>query len=155
MASSRYSRRAAPPFVPLTLQAGAKAGAKHRQLYDQIRGHVLSGRLAGGVRLPATRSLARDLGCSRNTVISAYELLLAEGYLAGSRGSGTFVSHFLAERFMALAAGVEAPGPKSHGGGNATLSARGRALAKIGLRPRGPVGAFMLGPDVSQFPFDV
>ncbi len=155
MASSRYLRRAAPPFVPLTLVAGAKAGAKHRQLYNQIRGHVLSGRLAGGVRLPATRSLARDLGCSRNTVLSAYDLLLAEGYLAGSRGSGTYVSRLLPDPFMALAAGVEAAGPKSHGGGSATLSARGRALAKIGFRPRGPVGAFMLGPDVSQVPFDV
>ena len=34
-----------------------------------------------------------ELGVSRNTVLVAYELLLAEGYVVGRGGAGTFVAH--------------------------------------------------------------
>ncbi len=148
--------RQPPHFMPLTLDTGAAAAPKHRQLYDQIRGHVLSGRLAGGVRLPATRTLAREIGCSRNTVLSAYDLLLAEGYLAGARGSGTFVSRLLPDQFLAVKPGDSARPPGVQGAAAHTaLSARGRALAGQNPRPRGQTGAFMLGPDATHFPFDV
>jgi len=147
-------RRPAPHFMPLILDTGSEAAPKHRQLYDQIRGHVLSGRLAGGVRLPATRTLARDLGCSRNTVLSAYELLLAEGYLAGARGSGTFVAQVLPDQFLAAMPGDRRDKPPLTRGAPA-LSTRGRALVAQMPRQRGPAGAFMLGPDATQFPFEI
>ncbi len=156
MALSQLHRRPVPSFVPLTLETGAGAGPKHRQLYDQIRGHVLSGRLAGGARLPATRTLAREIGCSRNTVLSAYELLLAEGYLAGARGSGTFVSPVLPDRFLTVTPPAPPSPPAAKGGAaRPALSVRGRALAGQIAPPRGPAGAFMLGPDATRFPFDV
>lgn len=39
------------------------------QLFDQVRDAILSGRLAPGTRLPATRTLATELSVSRNTEI--------------------------------------------------------------------------------------
>jgi GntR family transcriptional regulator / MocR family aminotransferase len=53
---------------------------------------VLAGRLAAGVRLPSTRSLAADLGIARGTVVQAYSQLVAEGWLVGVAGSGTRVA---------------------------------------------------------------
>jgi GntR family transcriptional regulator/MocR family aminotransferase len=64
----------------------------HRQIYAQLRAAILSGRLAPGQRVPATRGLAEQLGLSRNTVARAYDDLLSEGYLEGRVGAGTFVS---------------------------------------------------------------
>jgi GntR family transcriptional regulator/MocR family aminotransferase len=63
-----------------------------RSLHRQLRGAMADGRLQSGLRLPATRTLARHLGISRNTVIAAYDLLLSEGYLVGRGGSGTYVA---------------------------------------------------------------
>ncbi|WP_323148299.1 GntR family transcriptional regulator, partial [Pseudomonas oryzihabitans] len=62
-----------------------------RQLYQGLRGRILTGELAAGVRLPASRELARLLGVSRNTVTVAYEQLLAEGFLDSRAGDGTYV----------------------------------------------------------------
>jgi GntR family transcriptional regulator/MocR family aminotransferase len=70
-------------------------GALHRQVYRALRGAILAGRLRGGTRLASTRTLARDLGVSRNTVLQAYEQLVAEGYAAGREGSGTYVAEAL------------------------------------------------------------
>lgn len=62
------------------------------QLYRQLREAILTGRLAGGDRLPPTRYLAQRLQVSRKTVSDAYEQLAAEGFLLGRTGSGTFVN---------------------------------------------------------------
>jgi len=55
--------------------------ALYRQLYDQLREAILSGRLSTGTRLPSTREFADDLGIARNTVLNAFEQLYAESYL--------------------------------------------------------------------------
>lgn len=49
------------------------------QLYSALRELMLSGAIAGGERLPATRTLANELGVSRTTVIHAFDRLIAEG----------------------------------------------------------------------------
>ena len=67
------------------------------QLDGQIRAAVLSGALAKGDRLPATRPLARDLGLSRLTVQNTYEQLVAEGFLTATVGAGTFVAEIPVE----------------------------------------------------------
>src|SRR5581483_8538831 len=69
-----------------------RAGPVVRQIYDQVRGAIAAGALGGGARLPASRDLARRLGVARASVVSAYEQLLAEGYVEGRRGAGTFVA---------------------------------------------------------------
>jgi GntR family transcriptional regulator/MocR family aminotransferase len=62
------------------------------QLYAALRDLMLSGAMAAGARLPASRALARDLNVSRTTVIDAFERLGAEGLVESRIGSGTFVS---------------------------------------------------------------
>ncbi|WP_276351483.1 PLP-dependent aminotransferase family protein [Cohnella caldifontis] len=62
------------------------------QLCSQLRGKIESGELAEGTRLPATRRLAAEYGIARNVALDAYEQLIAEGYLIGQTGSGTYVA---------------------------------------------------------------
>jgi GntR family transcriptional regulator/MocR family aminotransferase len=62
------------------------------QIYRQLRDAVLDGRLRRDEALPSSRELAGQLEVSRNTVTTAYERLVAEGYLTGRTGSGTFVN---------------------------------------------------------------
>lgn len=72
----------------------------YQTLYIHIRAAILSGELTRGTKLPSTRALAEELKISRNTVLSAYRQLLAEGYLEGREGSGTFVAHVLPELLL-------------------------------------------------------
>jgi 2-aminoadipate transaminase len=63
----------------------------YRQLFEQIAGEIRVGRMTQGDRLPPTRELAGQLGLNRTTVSAAYELLEAEGLIAGQVGRGSFV----------------------------------------------------------------
>ncbi len=58
------------------------------QLADGLRA---SATLRAGDRLPSTRELAALLGVSRTVTATAYDQLLAEGWLQGRRGVGSFV----------------------------------------------------------------
>jgi GntR family transcriptional regulator / MocR family aminotransferase len=64
----------------------------YKQLYDQIREHILSGKLPADAKLPSVRDLAAELSTSRNTVDAAYQELYAEGYVYSKQRSGYFVS---------------------------------------------------------------
>jgi len=66
-----------------------------RQIYMQVRSAVLSGALCPGTRVPSSRAMASKLGVARASVVSAYEQLLAEGYVESRQGSGTFISGHL------------------------------------------------------------
>jgi GntR family transcriptional regulator/MocR family aminotransferase len=122
----------------------------NRGLYECVRGAILDGSLAPATRLPPSRDLAAELGLSRNTVMFAYEQLLAEGYLHARTGSGTFVAATAPESFLnaTAAAATEVQPPAMPG-----LSARGqRLLANASASPT-QWGAFMPGvPDVTRFP---
>lgn len=71
----------------------ASAMPLYRQLYLQIRKQILSGRLQGGVRLPSTRTLSKELDLSRITILNAFDQLIAEGFLASRTGAGTYVGN--------------------------------------------------------------
>ena len=86
-----------PPFITLDEKSDAPL---YRQIYETIRRSILSGGLHSGRQLPASRLLAIQLGVSRMTVVNAYEQLLAEGYLEGRAGAGTFVAAHLPEEFL-------------------------------------------------------
>jgi len=70
-------------------------GPLYRQIYARIRGGILSGELRAGARLPSARSLASQLAVARGTVETAYQILTAEGYIAGRGAAGTFVERAL------------------------------------------------------------
>ena len=59
---------------------------------------VARGLLRPGEPLPPSRTLAVDLGVSRNTVTAAYDRLMAEGLIVARVGSGTFVAPRVAAR---------------------------------------------------------
>lgn len=67
----------------------------HRQIQSRLIAEITAGALKPGDRLPSTRALAEVLGVSRNTVLLVFEQLIAEGYLEGQSGSGTYVSRDL------------------------------------------------------------
>lgn len=64
----------------------------YRQIFDQLRVLIDSGRLEAGAKLPPTRELAGHLGLNRATVSAAYELLEADGLIRGHVGRGSFVA---------------------------------------------------------------
>lgn len=72
----------------------------YEQVYSGLTGAILSGALAPGDSLPATRKLAEDLSVSRNTVNRAYQQLTAEGYIMPRAGSGFLVRDIPADAIM-------------------------------------------------------
>lgn len=63
----------------------------YRQIEQYFRQAILSGSLAAKTRLPASRSLASDLGVNRITVDNAYSGLEADGLVYSRPGSGVYV----------------------------------------------------------------
>ena len=53
------------------------------QIAQAISRDIQRGRLKSGAALPGSRTLARDLGVHRNTVLAAYRELSAEGWILG------------------------------------------------------------------------
>ncbi|WP_240359006.1 PLP-dependent aminotransferase family protein [Pyxidicoccus trucidator] len=117
----------AAPSLVLDASTGAPL---HAQLAEALRGAILAGRLAPGTRLSSTRALAEQLDVSRNTVLNAFARLLAEGYLVGHTGSGTYVARELPERLLAVRHAPAAPTPARHVDPRA-LSKRGAAVASV------------------------
>ena len=79
------------------------------RIADDLRARILDGRLAPGTRVPSSRAYAETRGVSRTTVVLAYEQLLAEGFLEGRRGSGTFVAHDLRRELRKGAVDAQKP----------------------------------------------
>jgi DNA-binding transcriptional regulator YhcF (GntR family) len=62
----------------------------------RLRALILSGRLAGGDKLPGVRELAVGAGVNVNTARSIYRRLEHEGLVVSRHGQGTFVLHHVA-----------------------------------------------------------
>ncbi|MGP3701965.1 GntR family transcriptional regulator, partial [Corynebacterium diphtheriae] len=62
------------------------------QIADHIRTLVGRGLLKPGDHVPSTRALSTQLDISRGSAVTAYEQLLAEGFLIAARGSGTCIN---------------------------------------------------------------
>jgi GntR family transcriptional regulator len=70
-----------------------KAGAPfYRQIIDQIKFGIASGKLKVGEQLPTVRSLAVDLKVNLNTVAKAYKELEIQNILETHQGTGTFIN---------------------------------------------------------------
>ncbi len=61
-------------------------------IYRQVRGLIVSGRLGAGERLPTVRQTANDLGVAAGTVAKAYKLLEQDGLVVSRTAAGTRVS---------------------------------------------------------------
>ena len=125
-ATAAAARDGAEPLALLVALDPARGEPLRRQLAGELREAIRAGRLRTGVRLPASRALAAQLGVSRGVVTDAYEQLTAEGWLAARRGAGTVV-----------AAG---PGRRAA----AARGRRARAAVRFDFTPT--------TPDVSLFP---
>jgi GntR family transcriptional regulator / MocR family aminotransferase len=93
----RALRMRRPPFEISIRLDRSRDERLQRQIYDQIRTAILKGWLTSGSALPSTRTLAIELQCARNTVLGAFDQLLAEGYITGKHGAGTYVANILPE----------------------------------------------------------
>lgn len=147
-----HSRRTATSLVGLTLDRGAPR-ALHLQIYSHIRSQLLCGALKPHTLLPATRVLARELGCARNTVAGAYEQLYSEGYLYGHVGSGTYISPMLPDDLLTASPAVNG---KANGLRHSPdLSKLGRLHGHITqLNFKHGMAFEPSQTDISVFPFD-
>ena len=110
-----------------------------RQIYMQVRSAVLSGALRAGTRVPSSRAMARQLGVARASVVSAYEQLLAEGYVESRHGSGTFISDDLtglASRRRGAPRAIKARGGADIGADLSRLRAIGDAERRAPVQHR-------------------
>jgi GntR family transcriptional regulator / MocR family aminotransferase len=148
-------------LTELAREDGLGANAPlNRRLYLILRGTILSGGLPSGNQLPSTRTLASDLSLSRNTVLSAINQLIAEGYLNARQGSGTFVVDMLPDSApTGLSAAQAQRGPQTAlDPQRRHLSARGKALTRSSGAEDFEVLPFAAGGtplDLSEFPVAV
>jgi len=85
---------------------------RRRGLHEQLRAAILEQRLPAGAELPSTRRVAEGYGVARNTVIAAYDLLIAEGYVLPRKGAKAVVADIATRRPLKarpLSAGLEDP----------------------------------------------
>lgn len=69
-----------------------KAGVPfYRQVIDQIRYGIASGKLKVGEQLPTVRALAVELKVNLNTIAKAYKELEIQNILETQQGTGTFI----------------------------------------------------------------
>lgn len=66
--------------------------SKYKQIYQQLKMLIEQGNLKSNDSLPSIRRLAETLQVSRNTTLTAYEQLVAEGYIRGEGRKGYFVN---------------------------------------------------------------
>ncbi|WP_372881886.1 PLP-dependent aminotransferase family protein [Psychromonas sp.] len=122
----------------------------YKRLYNAIRICILDGSLKPESRIPASRDLAKMLALSRNTVLTVYEQLLAEGYLLTRKGSGTFVAQTLPDSYLSSDS-IALNGEQSSQ--PVEFSKRGINLLKHASASPKQWGAFIPGvPDVTAFP---
>ncbi|OQW54369.1 MAG: GntR family transcriptional regulator [Proteobacteria bacterium SG_bin9] len=148
-----HASRARQSFPAIIVNATNPAPL-FRQLYDGLAEAIRLGQFPAGSKLPSTRALAQHLRVSRNTVHLAFEQLIAEGYLEGKIGAGTYVAQTLPEHLLQFA---ERPGAGSvRSGKTRPLSKRTATLLKV--YPREPWAGrsnrkiFPVIPALADFP---
>lgn len=126
----------------------------HRQIHGQVRSLILAGTLLPGMKLQSTRTLAVELGCSRNTVLMAFEQLYAEGFLQAGERSAIHVARDLPRHLLVPA---PAPVPVPSAGAAAFKPSRlGAALMQHERVDWQMLSEFSSGlPDHGSFPYEL
>ncbi|MGH8318258.1 MAG: PLP-dependent aminotransferase family protein [Steroidobacteraceae bacterium] len=138
---------------PMTLDFSSQTPL-YRQISMWFQRAILAGQLQPGQRVPSTRALAKALRISRIPVLSAYELLIAEGYFQPYLGAGTCVSRSIPDAF---------PPPGREGlPDQISLAPEPKARRPISRRAagmRGPAQAWLQGcrgcTDLQHFPIRI
>ncbi|HEV2269315.1 MAG TPA: PLP-dependent aminotransferase family protein [Steroidobacteraceae bacterium] len=150
-------RRTAEYLPPIALDMRSETPL-YRQISLWFQRAIAAGHLRPGQRIPSTRALARELRVSRPSVLSAYEVLILDGYLQSFVGAGTRVAQAPpAEPFQATSAFA----PR---GGSAAVRPRAeRKFSKRAASMHGPARVWFeklpawrfSAPALEQFPIDV
>lgn len=131
----------------------------HQRIQRALRALILDGVLAPGLKLPATRVLAKSLGIARDTVENAYVQLHRDGFIVRREGSGSYVCEAVgAELRGASRRRIKAQEVKSSQAiTGAGLSQRGRKILDSGgVCDQQVIKAFATGlPETRSFPTDV
>lgn len=90
---SSAARRGAGKQLPADDLANEGTRFVHERVYRRIRQLIVSGAVTKGDRLPSSRILAENLRISRNSVLTALDRLIADGWLESRRGSGVYVTY--------------------------------------------------------------
>jgi len=143
-----------PPFA-FPLQLDGESGGRMRQLHEQLRAAILDRRLRAGAELPSTRRVATAYAIARNTVIAAYDLLIAEGYVVPRAGAKAVVAELAAASVAARRAAKARPLPL--GLEDPRLNPLWRTPFLASSSPRGlPPRSFRLGvPEHRHFPHEI
>jgi GntR family transcriptional regulator/MocR family aminotransferase len=158
------SKRATPLKKPEIMLDQNASAPLYRQLYERLRGSILSGQLEAGTRLPSTRVLASSLGVSRTTTALAYEQLLLEGYIESRVGDGTRVARLQPEQvFQGSRNAQDLDATDTSGTPPAVLARRGQVLSDMpypeafyATQASRGTSLFLVGqPDMTSFPYEI
>ncbi|WEK61530.1 MAG: GntR family transcriptional regulator [Candidatus Microbacterium colombiense] len=75
-----------------SILATADESSPTQDIYRQLRGLIVSGRLGAKERLPTVRQTASDLGVAAGTVAKAYKMLEQDGLVISRTAAGTRVA---------------------------------------------------------------
>ncbi|GAB1262102.1 MocR-like pyridoxine biosynthesis transcription factor PdxR [Aurantivibrio plasticivorans] len=126
-------------------------GALYNQLFESLRRAILEGQFRPSQQLPTSRELSQQLSLSRNTVLTALDMLKAEGYIESVAGSGLYVCSQLPETEVT----PPSPNQPAFKTSPISLSKRGSILANPSRAiPTLQTTSFVPGlPDLEHFPF--
>ena len=130
----------------------------HQRIQRALRALILDGILAPGLKLPATRVLAKSLGVARDTVENAYVQLHRDGFIVRREGSGSYVCEAIGAELRGASRRRQAQAVKtSQAAPGAGLSQRGRMILDSGgVNDQQVIKAFATGlPETRSFPTDV
>jgi GntR family transcriptional regulator / MocR family aminotransferase len=131
----------------------------HQRIQRALRALILDGALAPGLKLPATRVLAKSLGLARDTVENAYVQLHRDGFIVRRAGSGSYVCDAIGTELRgASRRRIKADAVKSNEAANgAGLSLRGQMILDSGgVNDQQLIKAFATGlPETRTFATDV
>ncbi|MBR1025498.1 PLP-dependent aminotransferase family protein [Bradyrhizobium liaoningense] len=118
----------------------------HLQIAAHIRDGILRGVFPAGTQFLGSREIARELGCSRTVVLTAWDLLYAEGYLE-SMPRGSVMVASVATLHAAPASATSSAAKPAH------MSERWRSLLAFDYETNWPSEFSPGAPDISTFPF--
>lgn len=128
-------------------QAGWSA---QRRLHACLRKAIQDGSLPAGSRLLSSRVLAQELGIARNTVVYAYEQLVAEGFLQTTRRGTVVINIGTLQAAVAaqnVASAASAPTPV-----DASLAQRALEVLPLAVLSESSAGFAPGVPALADFP---